>query len=488
MSYLRPCVAGAIALLAIACKKDNGTDPLPVERGLKVVAGGSGADTIGALRTQALVVEVRDSAGRPLPQTSVRFQVVPIGGNGTPVPMLLCETTDPECGFIGLFIATTTSAAGRASVVLRHGNLAGPALVRISVPDIGAVDTAEYETRPGRAVSLRLPVRDTTLLVGDVIALPATLSRLDRAGNVADTAQVTLPASSANLQRQGHVATASAIGRGFVEVAAGGVRDTVRASVVPTGTVALVAGNTLVVANFAGGQRRDYAGLQAIGQYGLRPAWLPGGTRMVAHSGTTMGALRTVTLATGAISPLPSSTSLSAQWYPDVSGDWVHFTGETPTGTFRTWKMRPDGSELAQVPATTPDYGDYYRPAVSPDGSRIAVSVYENGNIGVRVFGYPELTPLSSFVGNATAPRWSPDGQFVAISSPGFWQIRVMRADGSGLRAVSTAPFGEWFDWTNDSQWLVAHNGQRVTLVSVATGEQLPLPWTVGMWQPAVAR
>lgn len=255
----------------------------------------------------------------------------------------------------------------------------------------------------------------------------------------------------------------------------------------PRGRVALVRGNTLVVADLDGARRRKYAGLRSVLQYGMHPSWAPDGKSIYVHSGEGVGELHRVVLRTGAVERLTTGGARDAQWYPEASRGGVYFMRELE-GRFRAWCLPAGGGEAVPVPDTTPPYDAYYRPAASPDGRHLAVSVPSEGHPGVRVFTLPGGDAVSPLVRNATSPRWSPDGQWVAFSMYRFGPLRVMRPDGSELRAIGTTSFGEWFDWTADGRWLIGNTQAGVALVRVADGIVRPLDWALGMWQPAVRR
>lgn len=255
----------------------------------------------------------------------------------------------------------------------------------------------------------------------------------------------------------------------------------------PRGRVALVRGNALIVANIDGRRRRKYEGLSSVLQYGMHPSWSPDGKAIYVHSGGAVGALHRVSVKTGVVERLLADDGAGAQWYPQASATGVYFTRETE-GRYRVWRLPLDGAVALPVPETSPPYASYYRPAASPDGRHLAVSVPSDGHPGVRVFSLPTGIATSPLVRNATAPRWSPDGSWVAFSMFQFGPLRMMRPDGSDLRTVGTASFGEWFDWTPDGAWLIGNTQNGVALVRIADGREVPLDWALGMWQPAVRR
>jgi dipeptidyl aminopeptidase/acylaminoacyl peptidase len=76
-------------------------------------------------------------------------------------------------------------------------------------------------------------------------------------------------------------------------------------------------------------------------------------------------------------------------------------------------------------------------PSWSPDGRRIAF--VRGGRIWTMAADGSRAHPITASIG-ATMPVWSPDGQWIAFASnqDGDSDIYTMRADGSGLHAVTT--------------------------------------------------
>jgi dipeptidyl aminopeptidase/acylaminoacyl peptidase len=152
--------------------------------------------------------------------------------------------------------------------------------------------------------------------------------------------------------------------------------------------------------------------------------------------------LRAVDVATGAFQDLPNDLfSTSPTW--DPANPWrLVFDGERglmaldlEQGT--TWSLTNDA--------------DDHSPVFSPDGSRIAVSYWQNDHWEIHVLnadgsGRVRLTEtsvrarLEQMVNgqmpkswNNAAPTWSPDGSQIAFLTDrtGQWEIWVMNADGS---------------------------------------------------------
>jgi Tol biopolymer transport system component len=141
----------------------------------------------------------------------------------------------------------------------------------------------------------------------------------------------------------------------------------------------------------------------------------------------------------------------SPAWSPD--GSSIVFTSNrccttaNSSGNYALYTMDPDGSELRRI---TYDTASDVSPAWSPDGTRIAY--IRSGDEGrLPQSGQPyqiwtvnaDGTDARALTNNGRmndAVAWSPDGRDLAyishLSNDADWQIRVMRADGSGDHKV----------------------------------------------------
>ena len=140
-----------------------------------------------------------------------------------------------------------------------------------------------------------------------------------------------------------------------------------------------------------------------------------------------------------------------------ADGEWVVFTSERD-GSAELYRVKADGTELERL-TDDPAYDD--QAAFSPDGSRIAfVSTRQSGRAKLWILdaatGAARPLAAESLEGEwgDFRPAWSPDGEWIAFSSDretefraaeGRWEqlhlldVYVIRADGTGLRRLTTA-------------------------------------------------
>ena len=76
--------------------------------------------------------------------------------------------------------------------------------------------------------------------------------------------------------------------------------------------------------------------------------------------------------------------------------------------------------------------GLYGRPSISPDGQRLALEVTEGTGTDLWVYDWQRDTMTRlTFTGTASAPRWSPDGRYIAFRTLGTGTSAI-RSDGAG--------------------------------------------------------
>jgi Tol biopolymer transport system component len=154
----------------------------------------------------------------------------------------------------------------------------------------------------------------------------------------------------------------------------------------------------------------------------------------------------------------------------------------------------PDGSLVwvdrkNQVQALTAPSRHYSSPEISPDGQRVAVSIFSGNAADIWVYDIPHrtLTRLT-FDEKSTAPLWSADGKRIVFktSRGGAGSMILSKpADGSG--AEETLVSGEVSliqvptSWSPDGRflayWTVGSNTGRDIFVVPLQGERQPRPF-----------
>ena len=127
------------------------------------------------------------------------------------------------------------------------------------------------------------------------------------------------------------------------------------------------------------------------------------------------------------------SASSTEEREPEVTGTIAFTRGDD------VWLMRADGSTQRRLTRGAD-------PSWSPDGRRIALSVYRAGVSGSQIWvidadgrDLRRLTTAEQPYDTQSSPVWSPDGKTIASQgyNDGNYWIMVVGADGSGQRELS---------------------------------------------------
>jgi Tol biopolymer transport system component len=196
-------------------------------------------------------------------------------------------------------------------------------------------------------------------------------------------------------------------------------------------------------------------------------------------------------------------------WLPDGEVAYARSVVGGPEADSRVEASLPDGSARRVLASSA------RLPGVSPDGTHLAyVTPSSSGGrlVSLDLSSGARLTLADAgSLGFAyfSAPRFSPDGQFVAFgasggpSGPGTfggvqglfmaplshgpnWDLWVVNADGSGLRQATIIPEGDdlYAAWSPDGQWLAAYGPPGLYLVpAFQPGPTTPI-LTGGVGQP----
>ncbi|HEV2118456.1 MAG TPA: protein kinase [Terriglobales bacterium] len=188
--------------------------------------------------------------------------------------------------------------------------------------------------------------------------------------------------------------------------------------------------------------------------------------------------------------PMPVLDSVRSSPNSGVTNFMVSDTGvlaylpedaSAPEGSL-VWVDRYDHTKAIPAPARA-----YGSSQISPDGTRLALSIFSGNNVDVWVFDIPHgtLTRLT-FDEHSTAPVWSPDGKQIAFfttrqSGPG---ILRKAADGSGAEeflASGKSMIEIPTSWSPDGKflayWTVGTDTGRDIWLLPMTGERKPRPF-----------
>jgi len=435
----------------------------PHQSGLQIDAGANVTDTIGAVLSQALVVEVRKPSGALASGAVTRFTA--LSNDSLPYASAIA-VANLNSQYFSNFASDSTDAQGRTAILVELGSVTGKVGIVITVPELGLTDTAWYTVKAGRPAHLAPSVLDTVVMRGAAWDIGVHVT--DRYGNPLTSDSVTYASlnSGATVTTSGRV-TAVSEGRAEIEVRYGTARDTSRASVVPPGQlVAVRPGNGVYLMNLDGTGLKTLA---TTNDFSLFPQWSPDRTRITIYEGdpystTHISALSLDGTRTPVV-PTPSTLLAGAAWvHPDMNG-LLYFSGpRSDNHVMAVWRMNADGSGLVELGDPT-DYIDFTHPAPSPDGKTVLYDVDPQGIMALDV-ATKTVHPLGL---HGSFPVYSPDGTHIAYLSGA--SLMIANSDGTGARMLwdqsnvdVTAP-----SWSSDGKWILAqHGGGGADLVRVS--------------------
>lgn len=221
--------------------------------------------------------------------------------------------------------------------------------------------------------------------------------------------------------------------------------------------------------------------LQAEGLAQSAPSWSPDGRFLAYYAGdpgssTLSVRVHDMTAGTSVTVPAPGGAlgPARAEWSAD--GKTLMFIGANAKRRSQVWIMGRDGEGLKDISSAFAERGAMWA-SLSPDGRRVAwvANLRQRRPVVVTDIASGESRDLMANLDPVAteAPRWSPDGQRIALATNVLGQtpggpndVCVMRADGSGLINLSRHA-GEDFDprWTTD--------GKHIVFASLRSGTSL---------------
>jgi Tol biopolymer transport system component len=151
----------------------------------------------------------------------------------------------------------------------------------------------------------------------------------------------------------------------------------------------------------------------------------------------------------------------SAQLEFSQAGTLIYRSGGAGNGLLTVAWL--DGEGKTQPLLAKP--GSYGRPAMSPDGQRLAIEVTEGVGTDIWLYDWQRDTMTRlTFTRNASSPLWSPDGRYIAFRVVGEGMF-VIRSDGAGKPQPLTQNKNTQSPWsfTPDGKRLAFHEADSKT-------------------------
>ncbi len=192
------------------------------------------------------------------------------------------------------------------------------------------------------------------------------------------------------------------------------------------------------------------------------PVWRPDGrTIHIVGEGPDGRVLREVQVETGAIRDvLPLGDGEQDLLRPRLSPDGTRLAYTRSAEGQLEVLVRTRASGAEQRVARLGDGAAF--PVWSPDGRALALDVWRNGQAQVHVVDLATgaSRQISAGLDQAWVRSWSPDGSQVALSGSldGRWNVWSARADGSGVRQLTT--YGDEHHYVRNPEW--SPQGDRV--------------------------
>jgi hypothetical protein len=476
------------------------------------VLGANVTDTVDAQPLQALVVEVRGTGGQLVSGAVVRFEAQPPTDTTrrNDIAVSLCPLNASTCNSDARnalrFVTDTSDAQGRAKVIVRLGHVLGQAVVRLTVPELGLVDSATFTVAPGAAAHVHIVAGDTALAIGATANLRGRV--VDRYGNIRSemTTLTAGPGKALTIDASTGVVTARDMGTQWVFIHFLQLPvDSTQVRVPPSGRLVVWSSYEAAVrlVNLDGSATRTIV-TNIASDLGAFPRFNATRHSITVHDGSTYngGPPNSVVV-------IDTTGSPRRDIGPAVGFALIVATRELVDGTLlvvgSTTAGAPcAGDALYRVAADNsltclvalPDLHDSYGGAdISHDGNSVA---YLGQTGATQSSSTPELRVLNVVTGattvlepNASSPRWSAKDDQLAYLTGGVPVI--VNANGSGRRTLGNFVFSPGLAWSPDGTFIVGRNsasgaGLRVIRVSDGSNVLLHFPsptvGTIDYYQP----
>ena len=483
-----------LALFIAACGGDRPTDPGPQEAGVRVVVGAGVTDTIETQLVQALIVEVRAANGALVSGLLVRFEVQPPATNPGPFSqpsVYVCGIAVPTCGGPfngGSFFTDTTNAQGRVGAAVRLGVVAGRAVIRLVVPELGLQDSATFTVTPGRATRVAALTADTALDIGATATLRGHV--VDRYNNARPEATTLTagPGTAITLDAATGVVTGRDMGTQWVFTRYNSLVDSTRVRVVPAGRIVVWSSLERVVrlVNLNGSDERTIVS-NVSSSVGTFPRFDPTRQSVTLHAGDAAFGEEP-----GNVIVVDTTGSPRRDIGAPNGFDMVIATRQLADGTvlvvaprstdashpgYSLWRVATDNTITFVV--ALPDMGSTYGGAdISHSGSKVAyVATPASSGTELRVLDVASGTRTLLDATYTSTPRWSAQDDRVAYlvpfgGSPAYGGgVTIINANGTGRRAIGNFDFSPGISWSPDGTYIIGrasdnYSGLRVLRLS----------------------
>jgi WD40 repeat protein len=435
------------------------------------------ADTIDAAITAPVELRLNDDKGQP----RANVAVVVSGGGGPGLATSLGSSYRPS-------VTLTTDAAGEARAWVKLGGVAGRDLLRASAGE--ATDSLVIEVRAGQPVSIVATPADTAVWVGQTY--PIRTQVRDRRNNLRTDPVAFAATGGAATVSSGGAVSATTIGRTTIVTSLGALTATIGTSVVPQAVLAVY-----VPPGRPGGDAGIYV-IRSDGSDGhwvyrqagdgptwpssLWPTWSGDGTRLAFIQ--ALG-LRSIGADGSGLRDLVSGgPPVSNGFAPQYAKDgWIYFSRVEGGGQTTCWRVRDDGSGLAQV-SEKRSWGIEAMPTPNAFGDVVAYQTNDITNSPIEFtlrFISVSTGTIRKLDMRGYSPRWSPVGDRVAYLN-GPDRLNFLDANGTPLGEVGgrAVALQQGFSWSPDGAWIVGvtsypNLGAVLEMVNTTSGLVLPM-------------